>query len=79
MKIVEKYLFLFFHFFLNENASGCFESADESEGLVRLWQPGANTQAYDEHSKITDVNSSITLGPEANVVKLFTVVSYEFL
>jgi hypothetical protein len=29
-EIRQKEFFLFFHFFLNENASGCFESADES-------------------------------------------------
>jgi len=32
----QRFFFLFFHFFLIENATGCFESADESVYLTNL-------------------------------------------
>jgi predicted nucleotide-binding protein (sugar kinase/HSP70/actin superfamily) len=37
-----------------------------------------NTLAYYEHCKITAAKSSITLGPGANVIKLFLSVIYGF-
>ncbi len=59
-------------------------SLGEALGLLtksRLgWKskPRAKALAYHEHSQITAVKSFITSGPVANVIKLFTVVSYTF-
>jgi hypothetical protein len=38
--------------------------------------PATNTLAYYRH--FTDVKSFTTLGPVANVIKLFTAIIYEF-
>jgi len=40
--------------------------------------PGKNVPAYYDHSSITAVKGFIKLGPVANVIKLFTAVSYDF-
>jgi hypothetical protein len=39
---------------------------------------GQNGLTYYEHSSITDVNCFITLGPGANVIKVFMGKSYDF-
>jgi hypothetical protein len=39
---------------------------------------GTNTLTYCEHFKVTEEKSFIRLTPVANVIKLFTAVSYDF-
>ncbi len=39
--------------------------------------PGTNMLTYYEHSKITDVKSSLALSLVLNVIELFEVVIYE--
>ncbi len=53
----------------------------KSRGFVRLgWKslPGTNSLAHFENWEVTVIKSFITLGPQANVIKLFTSASYDF-
>jgi hypothetical protein len=53
----------------------------ECDTNIRLGWKGfseTNALAYYEKLQLTSVKSFITLTPVANVMKLFTVVSYDF-
>ncbi len=61
-----------------ESKAGAYPSEAPNNRLGMKSSPGTNVLAHCEKSQLTVVKSFIRLTPVANVIKLFTAVSYDF-